>query len=259
MTTPLEQTSQGDKAAATSGLPPGLGGELLSTYEAGQILVQADNARNKKLSASLNSILPQDVISFDNSTQSVTIKDVDPGENMVLKPDGTYSQTDANGTNRVDGTWKMNNGGVELDLPNVSTVASADGTYQDLKSWNGVLNNKNGAQTANGPEMNYGEKFTVTPQSDGSSQLSLAGDTYILNSDGKTGHVKGSNEQFTYQKVGGEYDISFDQGAKMAVGPTIGGGQSEVVTLPNDDAEKALPKGLKKLWDKTANQWTLAG
>ncbi len=139
-----------------------MGGQLLATYEAAQILIKADNIRNAQISAQIGSILPQDVISFDNNTQSVQIKDVDPGQNMVLKADGTYSETDANGKNTVNGTWKMNGGGVELDLPNVSTIVNADGTYQDLKSWNGVRMNKNGSQSAAGPEITYREKYTTT-------------------------------------------------------------------------------------------------
>ena len=153
----------------------------------------------------------------------------------------------------------MNGTGVELDLPNVSTVVNADGTYQDLKSWNGVLNNRNGSQSADGPELNFSEKFTATPQNDGSTKLSVMGDNYTLNSDGKTGYVNGKKEQISYQKVGDEYDITLPNGAKIAVGQGIGNTQSEVVTLPNDDADKGLPKGLQKIWNKNANIMTLAG
>jgi hypothetical protein len=259
MATPIEQPQPTEKTTAKTDLPPGLGGQLLSTYEAAQILAQSNNVRNNQLSASLHTILPQDVISFDNNAQAVQIKDVDPGQNMVLKTDGTYSQTDANGQNPVKGTWKNNGAGVELDLPNISTVIYPDGTHQDLKSWNGVVSNKDGTVYADGPELNFNEKSKVTPQKDGSSELSVMGDNYILNSDGKTGQVKGSNEQVTYQKVGDDYDITFANGAKLQVSQGIGKVQSEEVTLPNDDAAKGLPKDLQKLWNKNANKMELVG
>ena len=259
MPTPIEQTQPTEKPAAKTDFPAGLGGQLLSTYEAAQILAQSNDVRNKQLSASLHTILPQDVISFDNNAQAVQIKDVDPGQNMVLKADGTYSETDANGQNTVNGTWKKNGAGVELDLPNVSTVVYSDGTHQDLKSWNGVINNKNGSQSADGEELNFNSPFNVTPQNGGSSELSVMGDNYILNSDGKTGQVKGSSEKITYEKVGGDYDITFGNGAKLQVSQGIGNMQYEEVTLPNDDAAKNLPKGLKKAWNENANVMTLAG
>jgi hypothetical protein len=259
MPTPIEQTPPTEKTAAKTDFPPGLGGQLLSTYEAAQILAQANDVRNKQLSASLHTILPQDVISFDNNAQAVQIKDVDPGQNMVLKADGTYSETDANGQNTINGTWKKNGAGVELDVPNVSTVAYSDGTHQDLKTWNGILMNKDGRLTGDQPELNFSEPFKVTPQKDGKTELSVMGDNYILNSDGKTGQVNGSKEQITYQKVGDEYDITFANGAKLQVSQGIGNVQYEEVTIPNDDAAKGLPKGLQKLWNKNANVMTLVG
>jgi len=247
MTTPLEQAQPAEKPASKTDFPPGLGAQLLSTYEAAQILAQSNDVRNSKYN------LPQDVISFDNSSQSVQIKDVDPGQNMMLKPDGTYTETDANGQNKVNATWKMNGAGVEIDYPDLSTVIYSDGSNQDLKSWNGVLSNKDGSQSAQSEELNFNEKFTTKAQKDGSTELSLMGDNYILNGDGKTGTVKGSNEKLTYQQVGDHYDITFANGAQLLVGQGIGSEQYQEVTLPNDDAANGLPKGLKKEWNKNAN------
>jgi hypothetical protein len=255
--TPIEQTQPTETPNNKSTFPAGLGGQLLSTYEAAQILAQSNDIRNKNMSATLNAILPQDVISFDNNAQTVSVKDVDPGQNMVLKPDGTYTETDANGKNTVNATWKMNGAGVEIDYPDVSSVIYPDGTQQDLKSWNGVLNNKDGSLSAQGDALNFSEKWTTAPGKNGSTELSLMGDKYTLNSDNKTGSVDG--KQFTYQQVGDSYDITFANGAQIAVDQGIANQQFEEVTLPSDDAANGLPKGLKKEWNANANVMTLVG